>query len=272
MLAHSTPNAALHNIPIQVTSFIGREREIADVKRLLATSHLLTLTGAGGCGKTRLAFQVAADAASAYPDGVWLAELAALTDPGLVPQAVASAVGVREAPGFSVTDTLVDYLRSRALLLVLDNGEHVVGNAAQLVDALLRRCSGVRILATSREPLGSPGETTWRVPSLGVPPQPTVGELSPEQLREYEAIVVRDERRGGAIASPPSAAPQRAELAGKGTQRRWRRRPAELRPVELGLLHVGFHSGQELTSDQTCQTRSGVAEVSSEADALTSQE
>jgi predicted ATPase/DNA-binding CsgD family transcriptional regulator len=197
----TTPNAALHNIPIQVTSFIGREREIADVKRLLATSHLLTLTGAGGCGKTRLALQVATDAVSAYPDGVWLAELATLTDAGLVPHAVASAVGVREAPGFSVTDTLVDYLRSRTLLLVLDNCEHVVGNAAQLVDALLRSCSGVRILATSREPLASPGETTWRVPSLGVPPQPTAGEFSPEQLGEYEAVRLFIERASAARSS-----------------------------------------------------------------------
>ena len=108
MATHSIPNAAPHNLPIQVTSFIGREQEIAEVKRLLAAGHLLTLTGAGGCGKTRLALQVAAEAASGYPQGVWLAELAALTDPGLVPQAVASAVGVRQVPGSTVTGNLVE--------------------------------------------------------------------------------------------------------------------------------------------------------------------
>lgn len=130
-----------NNLPLQLTSFIGRQREIGEVKHLLATSRLLTLTGAGGCGKTRLAVQVAADAPSVYPDGVWLGELAALSDPALVPHAVASAVGAREIPGSTVTESLVGYLRTRTLLLVLDNCEHVVSAAAELVDALLRSCT-----------------------------------------------------------------------------------------------------------------------------------
>jgi predicted ATPase/DNA-binding CsgD family transcriptional regulator len=203
MTTHSIPNAAPHNFPIQVTSFIGREREIAEVTRLLATSHLLTLTGAGGCGKTRLALQVAAQAAGGYPDGVWLIELAALTDPGLIPHAVASAVGVREVPGSTVTGSLVEYARTRTLLLVLDNCEHVVSTAAQLVDALLRSCPGVHVLATSREPLGSPGETTWRVPSLGFPPHSAAGEVPLEQLTRYEAVGLFIER---ALAALPSFA------------------------------------------------------------------
>ena len=177
-----------NNLPLQLTSFIGREREIDEVKHLLTTTRLLTLTGAGGCGKTRLALQVAADAPGVYPDGVWLGELAALSDPALVPHAVASAVGAREIPGSTVTESLVGYLRTRTLLLVLDNCEHVVGAAAELVDALLRSCPGVRILATSREPLGSAGETTWRVPSLAVPPHSAVGELDLEHLTQYETV------------------------------------------------------------------------------------
>ena len=131
---------------------------------------------------------MAADAPGAYPDGVWLGELAALSDPALVPHAVASAVGAREIPGSTVTESLVGYLRTRTLLLVLDNCEHVVGAAAELVDALLRNCPGVRILATSREPLGSAGETTWRVPSLAVPPHSAVGELDLEHLTQYETV------------------------------------------------------------------------------------
>ena len=176
------------NLPLQLTSFIGREREIDEVKHLLTTTRLLTLTGAGGCGKTRLALQVATAEQGPHPDGVWFGELAGLEDPALVPQAVAAAVGAREVPGSTVTDSLVGYLRSRTLLLVLDNCEHVVGAAAQLVDALLRGCPGVRILATSREPLGSAGETTWRVPSLAVPPHAAVGDLDLEYLTQYETV------------------------------------------------------------------------------------
>jgi non-specific serine/threonine protein kinase len=217
----TTPNGAPNNLPLPVTSFIGREREIDEVKRLLATTRLLTLTGAGGCGKTRLALEVAADALGAYPDGVWLVELAALADPrsalvpALVPWAVASAVGARERPGSTVTDSLVDHLRTRTLLLVLDNCEHVVGAAAQLVDALLRSCPGLRILATSREALGSAGETTWRVPSLAAPPRSAAGELPLEHLTRYEAVRLFVDRARAALpgfAVTDQSAPALAEI------------------------------------------------------------
>jgi predicted ATPase/class 3 adenylate cyclase len=162
-------DARPHNLPRQLTSFVGRKRELAEVTRLLAGAPLLTLTGTGGTGKTRLALQAAADALEAYPEGVWLVELAALADPALVPHAIASAVGVREEPGRPVLATLTDALRPKRLLLVLDNCEHLVDACARLADALLRACPHLTILATSREALGIAGETAWRVPSLALP-------------------------------------------------------------------------------------------------------
>src|SRR5262249_41728405 len=151
------------------TSFIGREREIAAVKERLRASRLITLTGAGGCGKTRLALQVAADLLDEYAEGVWLVELAALADPALVPQTVASTLGVREEPGRALTETLAEFLRSKSLLLLLDNCEHLLTACAQLADRLLRVCPGVQILASSREGLGITGESTYAVPTLSLP-------------------------------------------------------------------------------------------------------
>ena len=209
------PHAPLHNLPLQLTSFVGREREVAEVTRLLTTTRLLTLTGAGGCGKTRLALQVAAAVRGAYPDGVWLVELAALADPALVPQAVASALGVREAPGAAATDRLVAALRPKTLLLVLDNCEHVVGAAAALVEALLRRGPGLRVLATSREPLGSAGETAWGVPSLAVPPDSPAEAPPLERLTAYEAVRLFVERARAArpgFAVPREQAPALVEI------------------------------------------------------------
>jgi predicted ATPase/DNA-binding CsgD family transcriptional regulator len=157
------------NLPVQLTSFVGRQAEMAAVRRLLAETRLLTLTGPGGAGKTRLALQVAADLADAYPDGVWLAELASLSDPALAPATVAAALGVREPVGRPLVATLADRLRGRAVLLVLDNCEHLVEAAAALVEALLRACPGLRVLATSREALRIAGEVAWPVPPLAAP-------------------------------------------------------------------------------------------------------
>src|SRR5439155_12038973 len=135
----------------------------------LPHTRLLTLTGAGGCGKTRLALQVAAELLEEYAHGVWLVELAPLVDPALVPQTVASALGVREEPGRPLTATLTDYLRPKSLLLILDNCEHLLTACAQLADALLRRCPSLRLLASSREGLGIAGERTYHVSSLSLP-------------------------------------------------------------------------------------------------------
>jgi non-specific serine/threonine protein kinase len=174
-----------HNLPVQVTSFVGRAREIAEVKRLLTDTPLLTLTGTGGCGKTRLAIRAGADLVDRFTDGVWFVDLAPLADASLVPQAVATALGVREVPGRPLRTTIGEYLRGRAVLLVLDNCEHLLDACAHLADVLLRSCPRLRVLATSREILGLAGETAWRVPSLGLPDprQP----LAAASLAQYEA-------------------------------------------------------------------------------------
>ena len=184
--------ALLNNLPQQPTSFIGREMQVAEVKALLAKTRLLTLTGAGGAGKTRLSLQAAADLLDGDGDGVWLAELAPLSDPALVPQAVADVLGIKEQAGQPMARTVVDTLKTRRLLLILDNCEHLVDACASLAAGLLRSCPGVHILASSREPLHVAGEQTYRVPSLALP------DLSKPQtiaaLSEVEAVRLFAER------------------------------------------------------------------------------
>ena len=158
-----------HNLPVSRTSFVGRGRELTEIKQDLAMTRLLTLVGVGGCGKTRLALRVATDLAALYPDGVWLVELASLSDPELVPQAVAEALGVREQPGRPLVESVADYLRGEKALLVLDNCEHLVDAVAHLVDFLLTSCPPLKVLATSREPLGVEGEVLVSVAPLSVP-------------------------------------------------------------------------------------------------------
>src|SRR6266542_1302661 len=179
----STPR---HNLPYQLTSFVGREQEIAQLTELVTANRLVTLTGAGGAGKTRLAIEVAGWLIDAFPDGAWVVELAALSDPRLVPQTVAQALGVKEQPTRPVIDTLSDHLASKKLLLVLDNVEHLLEACVQFVDLILRRSADVAILVTSRERLGMAGELTYRVPSLTVPgPGDNFG---PEALLAYEGV------------------------------------------------------------------------------------
>lgn len=156
-------------LPVPLTRFIGRERELAEVARLLETTRLLTLTGSGGNGKTRLALAVAARGTATARDGVFLVELADLADETLVPRAVAAALGIHEEPHRPLVDTLADALQIHVPLLLLDNCEHLIAAAAALVTTLLRSCPNLRILATSREALRVPGELTWRVPPLSLP-------------------------------------------------------------------------------------------------------
>ncbi len=187
-----TLDAHPHNLPAQLTSFIGREREMAEVRRLLNTTRLLTLLGSGGAGKTRLSLQVAADVLEKFADGVWRVELAALSDPALVPQAIASALSVREEQSRTILNTLTDDLKNKNLLLVLDNCEHLIEACAKLADTLLHACPNLKILATSREALGIAGETTFRVPSLSLPDPKNLPPV--ETLKQYEAIRLFIER------------------------------------------------------------------------------
>jgi predicted ATPase len=188
----------IHNLPAQLTSFIGREREIVEIKGLLGATRLLTLTGSGGCGKTRLALRVAADLLEQYPDGVRLVELAPLPDPAFVPNSVAAALDIPEQPNRPLTETLANYLRTKNILLLIDGCEHLHAACQNLIDHLLRASATVRILATSRQTLGIEGELTYRVPSLRLP---DVGHLPPPaQLAEYDAIRLFTER--AALARP----------------------------------------------------------------------
>ncbi len=179
-------------LPADASSFVGRGRELAELGALLDHTRLLTLFGTGGAGKTRLALELARAAETSYAGGAALVELAAVGDPRLVPDAVASALDVRALPGQDIVDALVDFLTPRVLLLVVDNCEHLLGASAALVDALLRSAPGLTVLATSREALRVPGEVVFRVPSLDIPApdQP----LAPAELLRYEAARLFVER------------------------------------------------------------------------------
>ncbi|MEP7247362.1 MAG: tetratricopeptide repeat protein, partial [Gammaproteobacteria bacterium] len=183
---------ARSNLPEPLTSFVGRARELAELQKLLRAKRLLTLTGTGGVGKTRLAMQVAAAMLEDYRDGVCLVELAALWNPELVPQAVITALGLQEQPGRSLTETLTDYLQSRQLLLVLDNAEHLLAACAPLADTVLRQCSTITVLVTSRERLGVPGELTYRVPSLSIPNPKR--DATAQSVLDYESVRLFSER------------------------------------------------------------------------------
>jgi predicted ATPase/DNA-binding SARP family transcriptional activator/tetratricopeptide (TPR) repeat protein len=180
-LLHQTRN---DNLGEPLTSFIGREREITEVHRLLGRGGLLTLTGVGGAGKTRLAEEAARREIPKFPDGVWFAELARVADPRLVPDTVAAALGLDPAAGANALRTLVARLAGKTLLLVLDNCEHLLTACADLAVAVRRSCPGVTLLATSREPLHVPGEVTFRVPSLEVPDGAGLGDL-PSSMRLF---------------------------------------------------------------------------------------
>jgi predicted ATPase/class 3 adenylate cyclase len=184
--------ALRHNLPQQLTSFIGREQEMVQVKELLAKTRLLSLTGSGGTGKTRLSLQVAAEVLEQFPDGVWLVELAPVTDPALLPQTVAGVLGVRETAGEPLTKTLLSALKEQKVLLVLDNCEHLLEGSTRLVDALLHACPKLKVLLSSREALGISGERVYRVPSLSLP-DPRQAP-TPQSLPLYTAVQLFIER------------------------------------------------------------------------------
>lgn len=191
-------SALPNNLPLQLTTLIGRETEIEEAKVLLDGTRMLTLTGAGGCGKTRLAIHIGAELLDQFSDGVWWVDLAPTSDPVLVPSIVARTLRVREVRTETITETLVRSLQNHRLLLILDNCEHLVAACADLASALLRNCPATSILATSREPLGIEGETSFRVPSL---PFAESDPSTPEQLLAYDSARLFFER---AIRARPS--------------------------------------------------------------------
>ena len=192
---HQPRSVPQHNLPAPRSSFVGREREMLEVNRELTVTRLLTLTGTGGTGKTRLALEVARDLLEACPDGVWLVQLAPLSEGELLPQVVAQALGVAERPGEPLIDTLVEVIGPKDLLIVLDNCEHLLEAVARFVDEVLDSCPRVRILATSREALGVEGEVRWPVPPLSMPDLQHA--LSLGELEGYESARLFVERARG---------------------------------------------------------------------------
>jgi predicted ATPase/class 3 adenylate cyclase len=181
-----------HNLPAQLTSFIGRQKEIDEVRNSIAANRIVTLTGSGGAGKTRLCLQVGAACLEQFSDGVWLAELAPVTDPVLVPQTLLAIFSLREDSHRGTLDILIDYLRTKRVLLLLDNCEHLIEECARISEALLHACPKLKILATSREALGIAGEIPYRVPSLITPDLQDIHDLN--QLVKVDAVRLFIER------------------------------------------------------------------------------
>ncbi len=233
-------DANKHNLPAMRSSFVGREREMQEVKRELSMTRLLTLTGVGGSGKTRLALKVTRELVGAYPDGAWLVELASLSEGALVPQVVAGALGVHEQPSQPLTDALAEALRTKQMLLVMDNCEHLIDAVAHLADVLLDSCPRLRILTTSREALGIAGESVWLVPPLSVPQQnhaPTVEEL--EGYESVRLLMERARRRNLAFALTSENVEAVAEIC--------RRLEGLPLAIELAAARVGL-SAQQLAA------------------------
>ena len=185
---------AVTNLPVQLTSFIGREQELAEVERLVSTSRLVTLIGAGGCGKTRLAIQTANDMSHHYPDGIWLVDFVPLREPALVPQHVAQAFGLRSAPDQPLNELLLKYSRSKQMLLILDNCEHLIAPITQLAELLLAMAPGLNVLATSRQPLAVLGEMVYQVQGLTLPTNDQATARDPHTLLKCESIHLFVER------------------------------------------------------------------------------
>jgi predicted ATPase/DNA-binding winged helix-turn-helix (wHTH) protein len=205
------PGSKRSNLPAPLTSFIGRERELVEIKRLLPSARLLTLVGVGGIGKTRLALQAGAEVVDAYRDGVWFVDLAPLADPPLVPSAVAQALGVREAVGKALIDTLCGYLKGRRLLLLLDNCEHLLQASAGLAEAVLQQAAGLTIIATSREPLRVTGEQMYSLPTLSLP-DPAADAETVGRSEAVRLFMERAQRQQPGFALTPARALVVAEL------------------------------------------------------------
>ena len=218
-LAHEFPplrslEALPNNLPLQLTSFVGRERELAEAKELLGKTRLLTLLGMGGLGKTRLSLQIGADLLDEYPDGVWFLDLAPITDPSLVPSEAAQVLGVREEPGKPLLQTLTAHLKSRKLLVIVDNCEHLMDACANFANTVLRAVRDVRIIATSREALRVPGEQTYPVFPLPVPGRDATVEIL-SRSDAVQLFVERAQAQKPSFALTEKDAPAIAELVAR---------------------------------------------------------
>jgi class 3 adenylate cyclase len=182
------------NLPLQLTSFVGREDQLVVLTKLLGASRLVTLTGMGGVGKTRLALQIAAEIIGQFPDGAWWCEFAPVTDPAMVWETLATSLRVQPSPGRAVDESVLDYLTAKQLLLVLDNCEHLLDPVARLVDTIEHRCPKVSVLATSREGLAVAGEQLVAVPPLGVPAE----DADDDDLHQAEAVCLFWDRASAA--------------------------------------------------------------------------
>jgi predicted ATPase/class 3 adenylate cyclase len=234
----ATPN----NLPQQVTSFIGRARELTEIKELLEGTRLLTLLGMGGLGKTRLSLQIAADVLEKFPDGVWFVDLAPMNDPSLVPNAVAQVLGVHEEPGKPLTQTLCKHVKEHKLLFVLDNCEHLIGACASLADALLRGAPDVGILATSREALHIRGEQIYQVLPLAAPDR----KAGVESLLRSEAVQLFVERarlQKPSFSLTERDAPAIAELCARldGIPLALELAAARMRSLSIGEINARLH-------------------------------
>ena len=204
----SLGNPALaNNLPAQLSAFVGRDREVAEVRALVQSSRLVTLAGAGGCGKTRLGLQVAAELLDGSGDGVWLVELAALTDPDAVPAAICQALRLAVDPGRPALEALTDALAPQDVLIVVDNCEHLIGGCAKTAEAIVGRCPRVHVLATSREPLGIGGEVIYRVPSMSLPGPGDSGLPGPGSSDAIALLAERARAQGAALTADELAGP-----------------------------------------------------------------
>ncbi|MGH7757669.1 MAG: ATP-binding protein, partial [Vulcanimicrobiaceae bacterium] len=230
-----------NNLPLQVTSFVGREHDVAEIEALLETTRLMTLVGTGGLGKTRLSLQAGANLLDRYPDGVWFVEFAPLVDASLIPNTVSAIFGIAEQPGSTLTQAIVNALRTKTALLIFDNCEHLVAGVAALADAIIHGCPHVRILASSREGLGIGGEVVHRVASLTVPPE--APDLNAETARSFGAVALFAERAGAAntrFALTDANAPVVAEIC--------RRLDGIALAIELAATRVKVLSVEQLAA------------------------
>lgn len=202
-----------NNLPAQSAPFVGRSLEVAEVRRLVESARLVTLTGAGGSGKTRLGLQVAADVVDGSGEGVWLVELAPVSEQGAVASSIAQVLGIMGQAGRSALETLLKALSSQSVFIVLDNCEHLIDDCAKVADAVLRRCPEIRLLATSREPLGIAGETIYRVPSMSLPDEDDdTGEVDPQGSDAVALFAERAAVQGVGFVLDRASAPLVAQI------------------------------------------------------------